>query len=291
MPDIASVVSCTTNWRANQKWRHIRYAVLAAILSAMPFFASVGHATIDSSSSTPPTPLNENSVVTAEIIGTQPVIRRGRDPSENKLVRAEAIRPNQEFAPQPSTIRAKMPLVSPAAAAAHDAEAGKDLSSEINGNNTIETTAKLNPMRTHGASSGLLLQNFGEPVKGLLRGSGVTTANGIVTNDAPPGPASIEELARALRYDADYIYQYVYNNIEIDPVRGIHKGGVDTHTLYPNGSNYQRLNPHGHANNPIPHGHGHAVGTGPGMKAQGSSLDVNGNVVPWNSPAAHWPIY
>jgi RHS repeat-associated protein len=83
-------------------------------------------------------------------------------------------------------------------------------------------------------------------------------------------------------------------NAMIEPVGGktvaAGKGGVDTHTLYPNGSNYQRLNPQGHGNNPTPHGHGHAPGTGPGMKGQGPSLDVNGNVVPWNSPAAHWPI-
>jgi len=83
-------------------------------------------------------------------------------------------------------------------------------------------------------------------------------------------------------------------NAMIEPVGGrtvaAAKGGVDTHTLYPNGSNYQRLNPQGHANNPTPHGHGHAPGTGPGMKGQGASLDVHGNVVPSNSPAAHWPI-
>jgi RHS repeat-associated protein len=83
-------------------------------------------------------------------------------------------------------------------------------------------------------------------------------------------------------------------NAMIEPVGGrtiaAGKGGVDTHTLYPNGSNYQRLNPQGHGNNTTPHGHGHAPGTGPGMQGQGASLDVNGNVVPWNSPAAHWPI-
>ncbi len=83
-------------------------------------------------------------------------------------------------------------------------------------------------------------------------------------------------------------------NAMIEPVGGstvaAGRGGVDTHTLYPNGSNYQRLNPQGHTNNPTPHGHGHALGTGPGMRGQGSSLDIHGNVVPWNSPAAHWPI-
>jgi hypothetical protein len=68
------------------------------------------------------------------------------------------------------------------------------------------------------------------------------------------------------------------------------RGGGDTHTLYPNGSNYQRLNPVGHPRNPTPHGHGHLPGTGPGMRGQGPSIDPRGNVVPWNSPAAHWPI-
>ena len=80
----------------------------------------------------------------------------------------------------------------------------------------------------------------------------------------------------------------------IEPVGGrtvsAGRGGVDTHTLYPNGANYQRLNPVGHPNNPTPHAHGHAPGTGPGMRGQGPSLDTSGNVVPWNSPGAHWPF-
>ena len=83
-------------------------------------------------------------------------------------------------------------------------------------------------------------------------------------------------------------------NAMIEPVGGrtvaAGQGGVDTHTLFANGSNYQRLNAQGHANNPTPHGHGHALGTGPGMRGQGASLDVHGNVVPSNSAAAHWPI-
>lgn len=60
-------------------------------------------------------------------------------------------------------------------------------------------------------------------------------------------------------------------------------------TTYPNGSNYQRLNANGHGNNPTPHGHGHGPGTGPGMKGQGPALDIDGNVVPNNTDAAHWP--
>jgi hypothetical protein len=84
-------------------------------------------------------------------------------------------------------------------------------------------------------------------------------------------------------------------NTMIEPIGGktvsAGKNNVDTHTLYPNDSNYQRLNPQGHANNPIPHAHEHLEGTGPGMKGQGPSLDIYGNIVPWNSAEAHWPIY
>ena len=85
-------------------------------------------------------------------------------------------------------------------------------------------------------------------------------------------------------------------NIMVEPLGGrtttSRETGVDTHTLYPNGSNYMRLNPLGHGPNGTPHGHGHKLGPGPNpnLKGQGPSLDVHGNVVPWNSPQAHWPI-
>jgi RHS repeat-associated protein len=83
-------------------------------------------------------------------------------------------------------------------------------------------------------------------------------------------------------------------NAMLEPVGGntvpAGKGGVDTHTVYPNGSNAQRLNEQGHPNNPTPHGHGHQPGTGPAMKGQGPSTDPQGNVVKPNSPEAHWPI-
>ncbi|UZN08982.1 hypothetical protein M5D10_03960 [Leptospira santarosai] len=83
-------------------------------------------------------------------------------------------------------------------------------------------------------------------------------------------------------------------NIMIEPVGGktvkAGKDGTDTHTLYPNGSNYQRLNPKGHTNNLSPHGHGHLEGTGPGIKGQGKSISPQGKEVPWNSKEAHWPI-
>ncbi|MBK6552304.1 MAG: hypothetical protein IPG11_18165 [Flavobacteriales bacterium] len=78
----------------------------------------------------------------------------------------------------------------------------------------------------------------------------------------------------------------------IEPVGGVRyrlAEVVSIRTLYPNGSNYQRLNPVGHPNNPTPHAHGHALGTGPGMNGQGPSLDRSGNVVPWNE-LMHWPF-
>lgn len=84
-------------------------------------------------------------------------------------------------------------------------------------------------------------------------------------------------------------------NVMIEPVGGstisFGKGGVDTHTTYPNGSNYQRLNPNGHLENSTPHGHGHLEGNGPSKRGQGLSIDVNGNVVNYKSPDAHWNIY
>jgi RHS repeat-associated protein len=83
-------------------------------------------------------------------------------------------------------------------------------------------------------------------------------------------------------------------NIMLEPIgggtRAAGPGGRDTHTTYPYRSNYQRLNPEGHASNPTPHGHGHARGTGPGQKGQGPSLASDGRQVPSTSPEAHWPV-
>ena len=33
------------------------------------------------------------------------------------------------------------------------------------------------------------------------------------------------------------------------------------------------------------------MGNGPGRRGQGPSIDVSGNVVPFNSSDAHWDIY
>ncbi|PWW01517.1 RHS repeat-associated protein [Hoeflea marina] len=85
-------------------------------------------------------------------------------------------------------------------------------------------------------------------------------------------------------------------NVMIEPVGGTTVPGptqTDTHTTYPNGSNYQRLNSSGHSTNPTPHGHGHLPGSGPeaNRRGQGPSIDIRGNVVSPNSPDAHWDIH
>jgi len=87
-------------------------------------------------------------------------------------------------------------------------------------------------------------------------------------------------------------------NVMLEPVGGStgpyppHRlNSPDTHTYYPNGSNYMRNNPQGHGPNTTPHGHGHLPGTGTGRSGQGSSTDIFGNPVPSNSSAAHWPTY
>ncbi|MBN3759429.1 RHS repeat-associated core domain-containing protein [Burkholderia sp. Ac-20365] len=119
-----------------------------------------------------------------------------------------------------------MAPVSGELAAAHDEQVMREMPADINLNGTIATLPKLGPKRSGEALDSVHIQNLAQPKQGLLRGAGVSGANNIVTNEAPPGPASIEELARALRYHPDLIYQYVRNNIEIDPVRGIHKGAL-----------------------------------------------------------------
>ncbi len=44
----------------------------------------------------------------------------------------------------------------------------------------------------------------------------------------PLGPASVPELARALRHNVDLIYQFIRNNTEYYPVWGVQKGAVGT---------------------------------------------------------------
>jgi RHS repeat-associated protein len=79
-------------------------------------------------------------------------------------------------------------------------------------------------------------------------------------------------------------------NTLIEPPGGKTVGNPDgtfVETRFANGSPAQQL--HGpHRNYPQSHGHGFTPG--PGVNSRGESLDVLGNVVPSNSPAAHWPV-
>ena len=59
----------------------------------------------------------------------------------------------------------------------------------------------------------------------------MTASAGSPTLTAQPGvtaPASLPELARALKYDANLIYEYVYTNIEYSPTYGLKKGALGT---------------------------------------------------------------
>lgn len=83
--------------------------------------------------------------------------------------------------------------------------------------------------------SRLAVQRNGQALpSNLNQGVGLSTGRSMmgiarVGGDANPlGPASITELARALRNHPDLIYQYVRNNIEFYPVWGIQKGALGT---------------------------------------------------------------
>ncbi len=50
----------------------------------------------------------------------------------------------------------------------------------------------------------------------------------LVAQPGTTAPGSIAELARALKYDANLIYEYVYTNIEYSPTFGLKKGALGT---------------------------------------------------------------
>ncbi|MFM0268477.1 RHS repeat-associated core domain-containing protein [Paraburkholderia sediminicola] len=229
MPEAAYVEIRATSRRTPHKCKSVRPVVLTALAGMLAMFLGTAEAGNVQFSSTTPAVVDKDAATNAQQTQQQPLIRRGREsstPSASKLLRTVPIQSDPEFAPQPNSLRAVMPPVTEAEATAHDEQVARELTVGINANGSIETLPKLDPQRAHAAAEGIHLQNFDQPKNGLLRGSGVTSASGIVTNDAPPGPASIDELARALRYNPDLIYQFVRNNIEIDPVRGIHKGAL-----------------------------------------------------------------
>jgi len=65
----------------------------------------------------------------------------------------------------------------------------------------------------------------------VFRQSGGAGLAGSPTLVAQPGvtaPASIPELARALKNDVNLIYEYVYTNVEYSPTYGVKKGALGT---------------------------------------------------------------
>ncbi|MGA7812997.1 transglutaminase domain-containing protein, partial [Caballeronia sp.] len=226
MSDSVSVDNRVTSCRAARERKTIRFAMLTALLSMVALFVSTAEAGNVHFSSTTPAVVDPTAATDAQQTLQQPVIRRGRELATPRLLRAGPALSGEEFAPQPNSIRAVMPPVTEAEATAHDSQVARDLPASINLGGTIETLAKLDTKRARSAPEDVRLRKLEPPEKRLLRSGGVTGTNGIVSNDAPPGPASLEELARALRYNPDLIYEYVRDNIEIDPVRGIHKGAL-----------------------------------------------------------------
>ncbi|MXS80217.1 RHS repeat protein, partial [Nitrosomonas sp. GH22] len=59
-------------------------------------------------------------------------------------------------------------------------------------------------------------------------GETMQSAMRVAGDTAPTGPASIAELARALKNDPDLIYEYVRNNITYYPTWGLQKGAIGT---------------------------------------------------------------
>src|SRR5258708_4958676 len=199
MPDAASVGGCATSRSTTRICKSVRPAVIKTLLSLLTLFGSTAEAGNVQFSSTVPVVVDSSTAASAQQNGPQPVIRRGREPSAPKLLRAGPTESVQEFAPQPNSIRAVMRPVTEAEAMAHDSQVARDLPAGINLGGTIETLAKLDTKRTHPAADDVRLQKFAPPKQGLLRSGGVTGANRIINNKAPPPPPSIEKLARDLR--------------------------------------------------------------------------------------------
>ncbi|PLX61400.1 DUF6531 domain-containing protein, partial [Sedimenticola selenatireducens] len=68
--------------------------------------------------------------------------------------------------------------------------------------------------------------NQGVDASTLLQSTDSTTALRTSGATAPTGPASIAELARALKNDPDLIYEYVRNNVAYYPTWGLQKGAI-----------------------------------------------------------------
>lgn len=90
--------------------------------------------------------------------------------------------------------------------------------------------AVMAPVTPEESEKAVLGRQHGQVNLGLGKRSSepVRTSARIVGDAAPTAPASIPELARALRGDPDLIYEYVRNNIEYVPTWGVLKGEFGT---------------------------------------------------------------
>lgn len=113
----------------------------------------------------------------------------------------------------------------------------------------------------------------------------------------PPGPPARTPRTSGPTVDPNTgqpVGRYIvdpHGNTLIEPQGGTTVGsgsGVWSETRYPNQSPYQQQHgPHGPS---VPEPHGHGFQEGPGLNQRGTSLSSRGEVVPKNSPAAHWEI-
>ena len=62
----------------------------------------------------------------------------------------------------------------------------------------------------------------------ILCGSALAGSPTLIAQPGVTAPASIPELARALKYDVNLIYEYVYTNIDYSPTYGLKKGALGT---------------------------------------------------------------
>lgn len=148
MPDAASVGNFATSRSTNRIRKSVRPALINTLLSLLTLFVSTAEAGNVQFSNTTPAVVDSAAAANTPQTQQQPSIRRGREPSKPRLLRAGQTQSGEEFAPQPNSLRALMAPVSEADAAAHDDQVARDMPAGINGNGAIETLAKLDLKRT-----------------------------------------------------------------------------------------------------------------------------------------------
>lgn len=98
MPDAASVGIFATSRSTTRIRKSVRPAVINTLLSLLTLFVSTAEAGNVQFSSTVPAVVDNSATANTQQTGPQPVIRRGREPSAPKLLRAGPT-DSKEFAP------------------------------------------------------------------------------------------------------------------------------------------------------------------------------------------------